>query len=73
MPEKTMYLTAAHVWDWCDDMKSSGLARSDTKCASLLGVHRGTLHNMKKDGTDRKTALAMRAALHNLPPYGENF
>lgn len=57
---------------WLADMKSAGLARSDAACARLLGVSPNGLLHMKRNGADRRTALACRALLHRLPPYGED-
>lgn len=57
---------------WLADMKSAGLARSDAACARLLGVSPNGLLHMKKHGADRRTALACRALLHRLSPYGED-
>jgi len=54
---------------WLADMKSAGLARSDAKCAGLLGVSANSVLAMKQRGTDRRTALACRALLHRLEPY----
>lgn len=55
---------------WLADMKSAGLARSDAECARLLGISANGLLKMKKQGTDKRTALACRALLHRMEPYG---
>jgi hypothetical protein len=52
-------------------MKSAGLARSDAECARQLGISANSVVSMKERGTDRRTALACRALLHRLTPYGE--
>lgn len=52
---------------WVYDMKAAGLARSDEECAELLGV---SVLGLKDCGTDRTVALACRALLHRLEPYG---
>ncbi len=54
---------------WLAEMKSVGLARSDAKCAELLGISANSVVEMKKRGTDLRTALACRALLHRLEPY----
>lgn len=54
---------------WLADMKSAGLSRSDAECARLLGLSANSVVNMKRNGTDRRTALACRALLHRLEPY----
>ncbi len=55
---------------WLADMKSAGLAKSDAECARLLGAHPNSNLHRKKNGADRETALACRALLHRLDPYG---
>jgi hypothetical protein len=57
--------------DWLDEMKSAGLANSDAKCAELLDVSANAVVGMKKNGADRRTALACRALLHRMKPFGE--
>lgn len=56
---------------WLAEMKSAGLGRSDAKCARLLGISANSVVDMKKRGTDVRTALACRALLHRLTPYGD--
>jgi hypothetical protein len=55
---------------WLADMKSAGLARSDAECARLLGISANGLVKRKKRGASLETALACRALLHRLEPYG---
>lgn len=55
---------------WLAEMKSAGLARSDAECGRLLGCHANTLVRYKERGGDRQTALACRALLHRMQPYG---
>lgn len=55
---------------WLAEMKSAGLARSDKACADLLGISANSVVAMKERGADRRTALACRALLHRLEPYG---
>ena len=54
---------------WLAEMKSAGLARSDAEAGRLLGVSANSIVNMKRNGTDHRTALACRALLHRLEPY----
>lgn len=54
---------------WLADMKSAGLARSDSACARLLGISANSVVAMKRKGADTRTALACRALLHRLEPY----
>lgn len=63
-------MRAAAFTAWLADMKSAGLARSDAECARLLGVSANSVVTMKRKGADRRTALACRALLHRLEPYG---
>lgn len=63
-------MTADTFTCWLADMKSAGLARSNAECARLLGISANGLLKMKKQGTDRRTALACRALLHRMEPYG---
>lgn len=63
-------MTADQFTKWLAEMKSAGLARSDAKCAELLGVSANSVVTMKKNGADLRTALACRALLHRLEPYG---
>jgi DNA-binding CsgD family transcriptional regulator len=57
---------------WLADMKSAGLARSDAECARLLGISANSVVAMKKTGADRRTALACRALIHRMEPYGQD-
>lgn len=57
---------------WLAEMKAAKLATTGAACARLLGVSQNGLLHMKKHGADRRTALACRALLHRLPPYGED-
>lgn len=54
---------------WLSEMKAAGLARSDKKCAELLGITANGLIYMKRNGCDKRTALACRALLHRFDPY----
>lgn len=62
-------MTADEFSRWLAEMKSAGLARSDAKCAELLGISANSVVTMKKTGADVRTALACRALLHRLEPY----
>lgn len=62
-------MTPEQFTRWLADMKSAGLARSDAECARLLGVSANAVVAMKKNGADRRTALACRALLHRMEPY----
>jgi hypothetical protein len=44
--------------------------KSDADCARLLGKSDDTIVSYKRKGTDRTVALACRALLHRLEPYG---
>ena len=62
-------MTAEQFTRWLAEMKEAGLARSDAKCAELLGVSANSVVAMKRNGADLRTALACRALLHRLEPY----
>lgn len=64
-------MTPTQFTDWLADMKSAGLARSNAECSRLLGISANSVIAMKTRGADRRTALACRALLHRLQPYGE--
>lgn len=63
-------MTADEFIRWIEEMKAAGMANSDADCARLLGVHPNTMSNLKAGGADQRTALACRAVLHRLKPYG---
>lgn len=63
-------MTPDHFRQWLAEMKSAGLARSDAECGRLIGVTPNAVVGMKRRGTDHRTALACRAVLHRLEPYG---
>jgi len=63
-------MTADQFKAWLAEMKSAGLARSDAECARLLGRSDETMLKYKREGTDRTVALACRALLHRMKPYG---
>jgi hypothetical protein len=56
---------------WLLEMKESGLARSDAAAGRMLGVHANTIARYKRHGADTATALACRALIHRMKPYGE--
>lgn len=63
-------MTGQDFANWIAEMKAAGLARSGAECARLLGISANSVVSMKDRGTDRRTALACRALLHRLEPYG---
>ena len=62
-------MTPETFTNWLAAMKSAGLARSDAECARLLGISANSVVAMKRNGADKRTALACRALLHRLEPY----
>lgn len=56
---------------WLADMKSAGHARSDAECGRLLGRSADQIVRYKQNGADRVVALACRALLCGMKPYGE--
>lgn len=62
-------MTPSAFIQWLAAMKAAGLARSDAAAGRLLGVSANTMVKLKRDGTDRRTALACRALFHRLEPW----
>lgn len=56
---------------WMSEMRNKA-GISDLGCARLLDVTLGEIALMKKTGADRRTALACRALLHRMEPYGQD-
>lgn len=54
---------------WLDEMRSTGISKSDADAARQLDVHPNSIVLMKRNGTDHRTALACRALLHRLEAY----
>lgn len=63
-------MTANAFTEWLAAMKAAGLARSDAECSRLLGVSANAVVLMKRNGADKRTALACRALFHRLEPWG---
>jgi hypothetical protein len=63
-------MTPAAFNRWLAEMKLAGIAKSDAACARLLGVSPNTVVAWKQEGTDLRTALACRALLEGMEPYG---
>jgi hypothetical protein len=64
-------MTPDSFTSWLAAMRLAGLARSDAECARLLGRTDDTIIAYKRRGADLTVALACRALLHRLEPYGE--
>ena len=62
-------MNAAQFTAWLAVMKAAGLIRYDNDAAKALGVTNDTIVNMKRKGTDLRTALACRALFHRLQPW----
>lgn len=65
-------MTPAAFTQWIADMNLAGLAKSDAACGRLLGRSADQIVRYKQRGADRVVALACRALLHGLEPYGED-
>lgn len=63
-------MTPEEFNDWLADMKTAGLGKNGIACARLLGISANSVVEMRRRGADRRTALACRALLHKLEPYG---
>ncbi len=62
-------MTPAAFNAWLAAMKTAGLARFDADCAKLLGVSNNSIVKMKRDGANRRTALACAALYNELAPW----
>lgn len=62
-------MTAEQFNRWLDEMKDAGIVRFDIECGKLLGVSANAIVIMKRNGTDRRTALACAALLRKIPAY----
>lgn len=56
---------------WLAAMKAAGRADTDADCAVALDVSRNTIVTLKRNGADRRTALACAALLAGLEAYHE--
>lgn len=64
-------MTPEAFTNWLAEMKENIKgAGSDAACARLLGISANSVVAMKKNGADLRTALACRALLHRMTPYG---
>jgi len=63
-------MTPAAFTQWLADMKAAGLIRSDADAARLLEVSANSVVQFKARGGNHRLALACRALLHRLEPYG---
>lgn len=64
-------MTPEQFRDWLAEMKAAGLARSDAECGRIIGKNQNSVINYKQRGADMTVALACRAALHRMVPYGQ--
>jgi len=63
-------MTPAEFNDWLAAMKAAGLANSDAGCGRLLGISANAVVKLKRRGADMRTALACRALMHRMEPWG---
>jgi hypothetical protein len=56
---------------WTIEMRKMPFFADDADCGRMLGISANSVVAMKRNGADRRTALACRALLHRLLPYGE--
>lgn len=62
-------MTPASFVAWLAAMKAARLAMSDAEAGRLLGITPNSVVKMKRNGADRRTALACRALYHNMEPW----
>lgn len=65
-------MTGEDFTAWIAEMNAAGLAKSDAACGRLLGRSADQIVRYKQRGADRVIALACRALLHRMTPYGED-
>lgn len=69
-------MTPEAFTSWLVEMKATGLIKTDRDAARLLGVSANSVVTMKRDGVqgpaETRTALACRALLAGLAPYGDD-
>lgn len=65
-------LSADAFCAWLVEMKEAGLAKNDADCGRLLDISSNSVVTMKKRGADHRTALACRALMHRMEPWGVN-
>ncbi|MTH94994.1 hypothetical protein [Roseibium sp. RKSG952] len=63
---------AKDVRQWVEDMKDEGLAKTSKECHQRIGLSMNGIAVMKRRGCNKRTALAMQAALYGLMPYGKD-
>lgn len=63
-------MTAEQFCQWLDEMKEADLSRSDADAGRQLGKSTDRIVHYKKNGADLTIALACRALLHRMQPYG---
>ena len=64
-------MTGPEFTAWLAEMRGAGLARSDAEASRLLGKSKDRIVVYKRDGADQTIALACRALLHRMQPYGK--
>ena len=62
-------MTGEQFCGWLEEMRRRFRAGSDAQAARLLGVDKGTVLRWKREGCDRRTALACQALVHWMEPY----
>jgi len=60
------------VRSWLERMRiiHPSRAMTESACAKMLGLSHNALSEMKTRGCDKRTALAMRALIHCMRPWG---
>lgn len=68
--ETATTMPADSFCEWLAQMSNRPFYKSERECAIVLGLPEDAIKIMKRDGADLRTALACRALLHRLEPYG---
>lgn len=69
VPSNT-WMDAVKFRQWLSEMEGEPFFASAHQCAHMLGVSKESVKAMQRNGCDRRTALACRALLHRMEPYG---
>ena len=67
---KAANISAAAFRSWLTEMSKRPFYSDPRSCAEKLGVSYETVMDWAANGSDARTALACRALLHRLVPYG---
>jgi DNA-binding XRE family transcriptional regulator len=62
-------VTGAQFTAWIAAMKAAGRIKTQADLAELIGLSVQSIISIKRNGCDKRTALACAALLHGLAPH----